>query len=56
MFFVEQGVETITVFGESGFIAPGGAMNLYLGGVLGMAWVIGVIVWSYQRLASPDSA
>ncbi|MCP4436491.1 MAG: hypothetical protein GY812_13480 [Actinomycetia bacterium] len=56
VFFVEQGVETITVFGESGFIAPGGAMNLYLGGVLGMAWVIGVIVWSYQRLASPDSA
>lgn len=47
---------TLTVFGESGFIAPGGAMNLYLGGVLGMAWVIGVIVWSYQRLASPDSA
>ena len=30
-FFVEQAIETITVFGQSGFIAPGGAMNVYLG-------------------------
>jgi hypothetical protein len=52
LFFVEQGIETITVFGESGFIAPGGAMNLYLGGVIGMAWVIGVLVWGYKQLGS----
>ena len=43
--FVEQGVETVTVFGRSGFFAPGGTMNLYLGGVIGMAWVIGALVW-----------
>lgn len=49
LFFVEQGIETVTVFGESGFIAPGGAMNLYLGGVIGMAWVIGVLVWGYKQ-------
>lgn len=54
VFFVEQAIETITVFGESGFLAPGGAMNLYLGGAIGMAWVIGVMVWAHKRLRSPD--
>jgi hypothetical protein len=29
--FVEQLVETITVFGRHGFIAPSGPMNIYLG-------------------------
>src|ERR1700737_3789177 len=28
VFAVEQAVETVTVFGKSGFIAPGGPMNL----------------------------
>lgn len=28
---LEQLVETITIFGRQGFIAPGGPMNLYLG-------------------------
>ncbi|MEM1155885.1 MAG: hypothetical protein AAGI44_17245 [Pseudomonadota bacterium] len=46
--FVEQGIETITVFGQSGFLAPGGAMNLYLGGVIGMLWVVGAMVWGYK--------
>jgi hypothetical protein len=49
VFFVEQAIETVTVFGESGFIAPGGAMNLYLGGVIGMAWVVGVLYWGFKR-------
>jgi hypothetical protein len=53
LFFVEQAIETITVFGKSGFIAPGGAMNLYLGGVIGMAWVIGVLYWGFKRAGSP---
>lgn len=56
VFFVEQAIETITVFGRSGFLAPGGAMNLYLGGVIGMAWVIGALVWGHaewkRRMAS----
>jgi hypothetical protein len=55
LFFVEQGVETITVFGESGFIAPGGPMNLYLGGVIGVAWALGVMVWGHEQLGSPDA-
>jgi hypothetical protein len=50
--FVEQAIETITVFGESGFLAPGGAMNLYVGGLIGMAWVIGVLVWGYKQSGS----
>ncbi len=53
LFFAEQAIETITVFGTSGFLAPGGAMNLYLGGVIGMAWVIGVLAWGFKRAASP---
>jgi hypothetical protein len=48
LFFVEQGIETVTVFGTSGFIAPGGAMNLHLGGAIGMAWVIGVLCWGFE--------
>lgn len=54
-YFVEQLVETITIFGgDTGFIAPGGAMNVYLGGLFGMAWVIGMLVWGMQRLATDD--
>jgi hypothetical protein len=47
--FVEQAIETITVFGESGFLAPGGGMNLYLGGTIGMVWVIGVLIWGHKE-------
>jgi hypothetical protein len=54
LFFVEQGTETITVFGTSGFIAPGGAMNIYLGGAIGMAWVIGVLFWAFKRAGWPE--
>ena len=54
--FVEQAIETITVFGESGFIAPGGTMNLYLGGAIGMAGVIGVIMWAYKELKATDGS
>jgi len=35
--FVEQFVETITIFGRTGFIAPGGPMNLALG-----AWLTAI--------------
>jgi hypothetical protein len=50
VFLVEQLIETITVFGESGFTAPGGAMNVYLGGVLGFLWVAGVVKWAIARI------
>ncbi len=54
IFFVEQAIETITVFGQSGFIAPGGTMNVYLGGVLGFLWVGGVVRWAMRRMDSRD--
>jgi hypothetical protein len=43
--FVEQSVETITIFGSTGFIQPGGAMNMQLGGVLTLAWILGFGLW-----------
>ena len=30
-------------------------MNLYLGGIIGMAWVIGVMVWGYAQMGSPET-
>ncbi len=50
IFFLEQAIETVTVFGKTGFIAPGGTMNVYLGGVIGFLWVAGVVRWAMQRL------
>jgi hypothetical protein len=50
VFFAEQAIETVTVFGKTGFIAPGGTMNVYLGGVIGFLWVGGVVHWSRQRM------
>lgn len=50
IFLVEQAIETVTVFGRTGFIAPGGTMNVYLGGVLGFLWVGGVVRWALQRI------
>ena len=42
----EQLVETITIFGDHGFIAPGGPMNLFLGaGLVAVSWLcLGVVV------------
>ena len=52
LFLLEQAVETITVFGKSGFTAPNGPMNVYLGGVIGFAWTAGVVYWAMQRIDS----
>jgi len=52
IFFLEQAIETITVFGQSGFIAPGGSMNVYLGGVIGFLWVAGVVRWALRQMGS----
>ena len=54
IFFLEQAVETITIFGHTGFIAPGGTMNVYLGGLIGFAWVAGVVHWARPRVDRPD--
>ena len=43
--FVEQSVETITIFGSTGFTQPGGAMNLQLGAALTLAWLIAFGLW-----------
>lgn len=56
MFLSEQAIETITVFGSKGFLAPGGAMNVYLGGILGFLWVGGVVRWCMQRLDEISTA
>jgi hypothetical protein len=48
--FLEQVIETITVFGQTGFIAPGGTMNVYLGGAIGFLWVAGVVHWALPRV------
>lgn len=53
---LEQGIETVTVFGTSGFIAPGGTMNVYLGGLIGFLWVAGVVTWAMPRLDSAAEA
>ncbi|MDX6584793.1 MAG: hypothetical protein QOI10_3977, partial [Solirubrobacterales bacterium] len=36
----EQTIETVTIFGQTGFIAPGGPMNVYLGAGLVSIWVL----------------
>ena len=52
VFFLEQAVETITVFGHTGFIAPGGTMNVYLGGAIGFLWIAGVVHWALPQVDS----
>jgi hypothetical protein len=48
--FAEQAIETITVFGTHGFIAPGGGMNLILGAGLSLVWFVALVVWAAPRL------
>ena len=40
VFALEQSIETITVLGKRGFVAPGGPMNFMLGAGLFAVWVI----------------
>ena len=47
--FVEQSLETVTIFGSTGFTQPGGAMNMQLGGCLTLAWIVGVGLWGGVR-------
>lgn len=47
--FVEQAIETVTIFGSTGFTEPGGAMNLQLGAGLVWAWMLAFSVWGGVR-------
>lgn len=49
--FVEQAVETVTVFGTHGFLSPGGDMNLLLGAGVTAVWFGGLVVWGARRLS-----
>jgi hypothetical protein len=47
--FVEQAIETVTIFGSTGFIEPGGPMNLQLGAGLTAAWMLAFAIWGGLR-------
>jgi hypothetical protein len=46
---LEQAIETITIFGHTGFIAPGGPMNTYVGAALFALWLLCVGVTAARR-------
>jgi len=46
--FLEQSIETATIFGSTGFTQPGGAMNMQVGGALTLVWILGVGSWGGQ--------
>jgi len=43
--FMEQAIETITIFGSAGFTQPGGAMNMQLGARLTAGWLVAFGLW-----------
>jgi len=45
----EQAAETITIFGARGFLQPGGAMNMQLGAMLTLMWLLAFGVWGGIR-------
>jgi hypothetical protein len=45
----EQAVETVTVFGSTGFTEPGGAMNVQLGAGLVAVWLLAFALWGGIR-------
>ena len=50
--FVEQAVETITVFGTEGFTAPGGELNVLVGAGISAIFLIGLVVWAVPRVGA----
>ena len=54
----EQLVETITIFGDRGFTAPGGPMNNFLGaGLVAVSWLaIGIVVARGMNEQGPVSS
>jgi hypothetical protein len=54
---VEQAVETVTIFGTTGFTQPGGAMNMQLGAAMVMAWLLAFAIWAgIHGVASGDGS
>jgi hypothetical protein len=54
--FLEQAVETRTVFGTGGgFTSPGGDMNLLLGAGLTLIWLVALVVWAVGRVGSAEA-
>jgi len=53
---VEQAVETVTIFGSTGFTQPGGAMNMQLGAGLTLAWLLAFALWGGFRGRFESSA
>jgi hypothetical protein len=51
--FLEQTAETTTIFGSPGFIQPGGAMNMQLGAMLTLAWLLAFGVWGGISAMAP---
>jgi hypothetical protein len=49
----EQVIETITIFGRRGFIAPGGPMNLYVGALLTLVALVGIGVALSRPATTP---
>jgi len=52
----EQVIETVTVFGQDGFTAPGGPMNLMLGAGLVSVWVLCLGLTVAARPGAPAGA
>ena len=52
--FAEQAVETITIFGSTGFTQPGGAMDFQLGAALTLGWMLAFGLWGGLRGRFPS--
>jgi hypothetical protein len=53
---IEQTTETVTIFGHSGFIAPGGPMNLLLGAGLVTLWALCLGIGLARSRPATDAA
>ena len=55
LFALEQLIETVTIVGGPGFIAPGGTMNLYVGGALFLVFFLVLGLTSSASVSQTDS-
>lgn len=47
--FIEQAMETATIFGSTGFTEPGGPMNLQVGAPVTIVWLVAFALWGGLR-------